>query len=127
MIFRTVFDVAQAGYTTRWFPAYGLIFLCAGTLFLCWRALIRKLMPIRGPDFLDLLELLHFWPVPARRFFGWAFLGFALMWCLLTFASTYEEYRTMIAALRDGRFGVVEGPITGFVPVGYSGRAGRAL
>jgi hypothetical protein len=127
MTFRTVFDAAQAGYTTWWFPAYGLIFVCFGALFLCWRALILTLMPIRGPDFLDFLELLHFWPARARRFFGWVFSGFAVMWCLLTFASTYGEYRTIIAALRDGRCVVVEGRITGFVPMIHSGHSDESF
>jgi hypothetical protein len=66
---------------------------------------VLKLMPIRGPDLLDFLELLQFWPVRASRLLGWVILGFAMLWTLLTFASTYGEYRTMIAAVRDGRCG----------------------
>ena len=60
MTFRTVFDAAQSGYTTWWFPARGLIFACIGALLVYGSALVLKLMPIRGPDLLDFLELLHY-------------------------------------------------------------------
>jgi len=33
------FDAEQSGYTTWWFPAYGLIFVCVGALFVWWSAL----------------------------------------------------------------------------------------
>jgi hypothetical protein len=50
-----------------------------------------------------------------------------VVWFLLTFASTYGEYRTVIAALRDGRCAVVEGRITGFVPKGHLGRSDESF
>jgi hypothetical protein len=123
MTIRTIFDVAQSGYSSWWLPAHGLIFVCVGVLFVFGPALVLKVMPIRGPDLLDFLELLHFWPIRARTLFGWVFLSFAVLWTLLTFASTYGEYRTLIAALHDGRYAVVEGPVTGFVPMPHSGRS----
>jgi hypothetical protein len=79
-------------------------------------------MPIRGPDLLDFLRSLRFWPIRARRLLGSVFLGFVLLWTLLTFVSTYGEYRTMIAALRDGRCTVVEGQVIDFVPGQHSDR-----
>jgi hypothetical protein len=115
MTFATVFDVAQSGYTTWWFPAHGLIFVGVGVLFVCWPALVLKVMPIKGPDLLDFLELLYFWPVRARKIFGWIFLSLAMLWTVTSLTGTYGEYRTMVAALHDGRCAVVEGRITDFV------------
>jgi hypothetical protein len=123
MTFRTIFDAAQSGYTTWWFPAHALIFVCLGALFLLWPRLVMKVMPIRGPDLLDFLELLQFWPIRARRRWYWGFLTFAMLLTLLFFATTYGEYRSMIAALRDGRCAVVEGRVTDFVPKRHSGHS----
>lgn len=123
MIFKTVFDVAQSGYTTWWFPASGLIFVCVGLLLVCGPALILRVMPIRGPDLLDFFELLLFLPRRARKFSIGAFLSMAILWTLLAFTSTYGEYRTMRAALRDGRFAIVEGPVTDFDPIPNPGRS----
>jgi hypothetical protein len=119
----TVFDVAQSGYATWWVPARGLIFVCVGAIFVFGPALILTAMPVRGPDLLDFLELLQFWPRRARRLLGWCFLTFAILWTLLAFAGTFGEYRTGIDALRAGRCAVVEGRVTGFIPMPYSGHS----
>jgi hypothetical protein len=79
MTFRTVFDVAQSGYTTWWYPALRLIFACFGALLVYGSALVLYFMPIRGPDLLDFLELLQFWPPRARRLLGLVFLSFAML------------------------------------------------
>ncbi len=123
MIYQTVFDVAQDGYTTWWFPACGLIFICVGLLLVFGPALVLKVMPIRGPDLLDFLELLLFLPYRARRFSAGGFLSIAILWTLVTFSGTYGEYRTMVAALHDGRFEVVEGRVTEFNTMPSSGRS----
>jgi hypothetical protein len=55
--------------------------------------------------------------------FGWIFLSFAVFWTLLSFTTTYGEYLTTIFALRGGRCAVVEGRVTEFVPMPYSGHS----
>jgi hypothetical protein len=110
MNFKTVFDAADQGYATWWFPASGLIFVVLGTLTVSSPGLIDRVLPggLQGK---------------ARRIFGWCFLTFAILWTLVTFVSTYSEYLTAVTALRDGHYGVIEGQISDFVPMPYGGHS----
>jgi hypothetical protein len=108
--FKTVFDVAQEGYSTSWFPAFGLIFVIVGALQIFAPNLMRRISSKRYRGSFGI-------------FFNWAFFLFALMWTGGTFASTYWQYREATAALRDGNYAIVEGPVTNFVPMPYTGHA----
>lgn len=110
MQFKTVFDAANQGYTTWWFPAFGLIFVCAGALLVFKAPLMQRVMP-------------HGLQGRARKFFSWFFLIFAVLWVLGTFVSTYHGYRTAATELREGQYAVVEGPVTDFVPMPYTGHS----
>jgi hypothetical protein len=108
MNFRTVFDAAHAGYSNWSFLAFGLIFACFGTLLVFRPAFMLKLMPsgFQGK---------------ARTVFSWFFLTFAVLWTVVTFESTYRDLRTVTTALQTGRYSVVQGPVTHFVPAPYTG------
>jgi hypothetical protein len=48
MTFKTAFDGGHAGYTTWWFPAWGLIFGCVGAVITFRSTLVLQVMPVRG-------------------------------------------------------------------------------
>ena len=114
MTFTTVFDIAQEGYANWWFPAFGLIGLTVGALLVFMPDLMRTVMPggLQGR---------------ARVLFSWCFFIFALLWTTGTFASTYLDYRAMTHALDQGRYEVVEGPVTDFVPGPENGHGNESF
>ncbi len=110
MSFKTVFDVSNQGYSTWTFSAFGLIFVFVGVLLVFKAPLMQQLMPtgLQGR---------------ARKIFSWFFLVFSVLWVITTFSTTYAEYRRTTEALKDGKFAVVEGPVTDFVPMPYTGHS----
>ena len=59
----------------------------------------------------------------SRKNFSWFFFVFAILWTLVSFLGTYVQYMTATNALRAGRYSIVEGPVTHFVPMPYSGHS----
>lgn len=110
MNYTTVFDMAQDGYTAWWAPAFGLIFAAVGALLVFAPDPMVRLLPsgLQGT---------------ARRIFNWLFFSFALFWTATAFIVTFGEYETGVAALRDDTASVVEGRVTNFVPMPYTGHA----
>jgi hypothetical protein len=94
MTFQTVFDVAREGYGAWWFPAIGLVFVLVGGLF------------VLNPT---LAILAGIWG-PPKKLFGWVFLGFSVLWTVMTFAITYNEYTAAATALKEERYSIAEGP-----------------
>ncbi|MES2297270.1 MAG: hypothetical protein V4582_09520 [Pseudomonadota bacterium] len=97
MEYRTVFDIATAGFKSWDFPAFGLPFIAIGILLVA----NRKNLPswwYKGPK--------------ERAVFPFVFLGLALLWTLFTFASTYTEYRSLASSV--GKAQVVEGLVRNF-------------
>jgi hypothetical protein len=104
--FTVVFDVTQQGYRDWTFPAFGLIFVAIGIGVLVhdhYRG-VRKSTAL-------------------RRFFPYFYLGFALIWTTVTFATTFTDYIRLRNAVRSGRCEIVEGTIADFVPMPYQGHA----
>jgi hypothetical protein len=108
--FRTVFDAAHEGYASWWFPSHGLIFVCIGVVLVLWPARKREVMPSG-------------WRGRARKIFNWCFLAFAVVWTLSIFGTTFSQYLTAKNALNDGRYDVVEGRITDFIPMPDTGHS----
>jgi len=108
MTYKVVFDVAEAGYKSWSFPAFGLIFVVIGVLLV----LARRHLP-------------GWWGQSPRASavfaFGW--LSFAVLWTVTSFLATYGEYSSLIGAHREGRTTTVEGLVSGFVPMPYAGHA----
>src|SRR3954447_5405799 len=51
---------------------------------------------------------------PSPRMLKWfrlLFIGFAVLWTIVSFAVTYVDYRQAVNALRSGRAKVIEGPV----------------
>ncbi|MFZ4536624.1 hypothetical protein [Propionivibrio sp.] len=106
MAYQTVFDITSAGYKSWSFPAFGLIFIAAGVVLF----LHRKALP-------------GWWRTRPRASsaFAYFFLGFAVLWTLVSFGSTYADYRCIATAVEEGSAKVVEGPVTDFKPMPVSG------
>lgn len=106
MPFVKVFDVAREGYSTWWFPAFGLIFVAIGGLLVFRPGLVQRYMRPRRLN---------------ARVFGWSYFIFGVLWTVATFVSTYTQYHTAASDLSNGRYEVVEGPVTNFVPMPSEG------
>ena len=108
MEYRTVFDIATAGYKSWHFPAFGLIFIVVGVLLIA----NRKNLPGwwgKNPK--------------AANAFAFYFLGFALLWTGGAFVSTYGQYASLARAIDNKSARVVEGIVTNFRPMPYAGHA----
>lgn len=108
MNYKVIFDIAEVGYKSWSFPAFGLIFVAIGLLLV----IFRKLIP-------------GWWGnhPRARNAFSYFFLGFAVIWTLASFLGTYNEYSTLRSAQKTGSFNVVEGKVTNFKPMPYGGHS----
>ena len=102
MLYHTVFDITVDGYKDWTFPAFGLIFIAAG-IFAWWFGPTR----LRGWTRLSPF---------ARGVFCSCWIGFAILWTLTSFLSTYADYRSLRREFEEGRFQVVEGVVTQFEP-----------
>jgi hypothetical protein len=99
--YHTVFDITVNGYKDWTFPAHGLIFIVAGIL--AWRY---------GPTHLQGWTRAPF----ARDALLTFLVGFAILWTVLSFLSTYADYRHLRREFEEGRFKVVEGVVSEFDP-----------
>ena len=100
--YHTVFDITVIGYKDWTFPAFGLIFVAVGIL--VW---------LYGPTHLPGWTR---WPPFARNTFCVCFTGFAILWVLTSFLSTYTDYKDLRREFEEGRFKVVEGVVSNFEP-----------
>jgi len=106
MKYRLVFDVIQEGYRNWTFIIPGLLFIAIG-----------------------IGMLIHRWKFPAKdtkfiaRIFPYFWTGFAFFWTTTSFWATYSDYYTLKKALLNGKYEVVEGTVTDFVPMPSGGHA----
>jgi hypothetical protein len=125
MNFKTIFDAAHQGYATWWFPAAGLVGVFVGALYVFKPALMLSMS--RGAQFVSkptmFRSLSDGSQGAANKIISWCLLIFALLWTLGTFVFTFAEYRYVVNALNEGRYAIVEGPVTGFVPMPYEGHS----
>ena len=104
MIYHTVFDISQKSYHW-WAPAFGLIFLLLGILFVFRTGFFPKTSPVR------------------TKTVGLFFIVFSSIWITLVLLTTGSAYLRARQAYREGSFQTVEGVVQGFVPMPYSGHA----
>jgi hypothetical protein len=106
MKYKLVFDVVQEGYRNWGFLVPGLIFIVIG-----------------------IGMLVHRWKFPAKdtkfsaRIFPYFFAGFAILWTATSFWGTFSEYFKLKQAVLNGKYEVIEGTITDFVPMPSGGHA----
>jgi hypothetical protein len=100
-----VFDIADVGYKSYFFPAFGLILVAIGVVFLLGRRTIKR------------------WSNrPTSPAFPYVFLCFAILWTLQAFITTYSDYRTASSARQNDAARVVEGVVTDFKPMPAPGK-----
>src|SRR6476469_9649713 len=104
--FTVVFDTASAGYKALPFAAFGLLFVAIGVLMFVF----PNALPFRGPKTLE-------------KPFLYLFLGFAVLWTTLAFASTYRQYRFASDAVAQHHTKVAQGLVHDFSPMPYTGHA----
>lgn len=107
----TVFDVTRRGYKEWSWPVFGLIFVIAGLML---PRLIRAGIFKKPPPWM-------------AKWFPKFFVGFAVLWTVGTFIVTYTDYRTALDAMRNGRAQVVQGLVTQFRPMPYSGHVDESF
>jgi hypothetical protein len=98
--YNVVFDLADAGYRTWSFAAFGLVFVVFGILML------------RDPNLLGTKNKPRF-----RKVFVGCWIGFASLWTLGSFYSTFSEYRRLRNAYDRHTYQVVEGRVEDFHPL----------
>ena len=108
MEYRTVFDIATAGYKSWDFPAFGLLFITIGAILVANRTSLPGWWG-RSPR--------------ASNVFAFFFLSFALLWTLITFVSTYGQYSSLTKSVSNGGARIVEGVVTNFKPMPVTGHA----
>ena len=102
--YRLVFDAAREGFRDWGFAAFGLIFIGVGVgLFL----VAKRIDPKAATLF---------------RVFGGLFAGFAALWTLTAFGSTFGQYSSLRHALETGAYTTIEGTVSDFVPGDIHGR-----
>jgi hypothetical protein len=104
--YKVVFDVTSAGYTTWGFALVGIILAIVGAV----QIRNREHLPMKGPRMLV-------------RVFPFVYFGFATLWTIVVVGSTLKEYLSLTSALRDGRVSIVEGVVSHFKPMPYTGHA----
>jgi hypothetical protein len=110
MVFKTVFDAADHGYSPWPFPIAGLIFVAIGLMLVLAPDAMNRLAPLRMHRRL-------------RTIFSWCVLLFASFWTLVTFASTFSEYQKAVDVLSSGNYSIVEGKVADFHPMPRTGHS----
>jgi hypothetical protein len=105
--YTTVFDVTHSGYRQWSFPAFGLVFVAVG---LALPMLMRIGIFAKPPAWM-------------QKWFARFFLGFAIFWTTICFIATYADYRRAVNAMRNNRAQLIEGVVTDFKPMPYTGHA----
>lgn len=106
MDYQVVFDIASVGFKSWYFPAFGLIPVGTGAALIA----VRKKLP-------------GWWGKHPRasNVFAFFYFGFAVVWTLAAFLSTYLNYSSLYAAEKDSRTRVVEGVVTDSKPMPVTG------
>lgn len=103
----TVFDVTQNGYRQWSTAAFGLIFVAVG---LALPTLIRSGIFRKPAPWME-------------KWFPRVFLGFAIFWTATSFLATYIGYRGAVHAIRSQQARFVDGTVSQFIPMPYTGHA----
>ena len=109
MPYTTVFEVTQKPYEW-WSPAFGLIFIAIGIIFIRFGPQLDRWNNSRASAF-----------ALKPKYLGWFFVIFASFWTSVAFGGTYSSYRECREAYRTGQYSVVEGVVEDFHPMPYTG------
>jgi predicted PurR-regulated permease PerM len=110
MEYEVVFDILDTGYRFWWFPAGGLLFVLIGIILVKFRKIIAPRIP---RIFISIF--VFFW------------LSFACLWTVVTFAMTFSDFLTLQNAMQNNLADFVEGTVTNFSPMPYSGHVDESF
>jgi hypothetical protein len=96
----TLFDISTKSFDWH-FPAAGVPFLVIGAV-LIWAGKRNKWTGI-------------------RRWNGYFFVGFSLLWTFITFRIMFWDYSDLHRAYQNGNFSIVEGQVENLRPMPYRG------
>ena len=111
-----VFDLAETGYTTWFFPSFGLIFVLFGILFIIAPYIFKKL---KG-------KLVGFGN-RSYKIYSWIQFGFIIYWTAYAFLSTYSEYKSFKNILINQEYEVVEGKVENYDPMPHRGNKNESF
>lgn len=114
--FVTLFDLQQSGFRGWDFASSGLIFVAIGVVIL-FAPRIIKALKISFFDFGS-------W---RQKIFPYFFVGFAFLWTIIAFTSTYLPYRQHLDLMQNNGCRMVEGPVVDFVPMPFEGHANESF
>jgi hypothetical protein len=110
MGYEVAYDILDAGYRYWWFPGGGVLFIVIGSFLVKFR---KTISPKAPRAFVNI--------------FAFFFLGFSCLWTAISLAATLGDYLTLRNAMRNQTADVVEGVVTNFVPMPYSGHADESF
>jgi hypothetical protein len=105
MLYQTVFDISTAGYKSLPYAAFGLIFVAIGI----GAVISKKYYLAKNPKF--------------TRIFTFIWLGFAILWTIIAFSTTFYQYYHLLSEYNNGNFQVAEGRVTNFIPMPATGHS----
>jgi hypothetical protein len=105
MEYRTVFDVATAGDQSGNFLVIGLFLVVSGLIAVALRNRLSAWRKTSG----------------GTKVFPFVFLGFGVLWTLLSLSAIHRQHDHLTAPQDDKRVHVVEGVVTNFAPMPFSG------
>jgi hypothetical protein len=106
--YKLVFSVADAGFKSWKFAAVGLILIFVGIFVLPIINRFKKPQP---------------WSPAALGGFRMFFVGFAILWTIISFGTTFGDYLIGRSVMKDGKAQYVEGTVDHFVPMPEQGHA----
>jgi hypothetical protein len=106
MIYVTAFSVSDHPFRNWWFPAFGLIFVAIGVV---W---------VLRPDLFVPFSRHRF---QRSRFVRWYFLLFGCAWTMIVATTTGVSSCRDNRALRLGDYQTVEGKVSNFMPAPFEG------
>jgi hypothetical protein len=109
MHFETVFDAAHT-VPPIWLPLFGLLLVGIGAFL------------VFNPTWVSASQHDR-----RTRVFGWAVFIIGLLWTLPVTVFLHSEYIGTRRALATGGYDVIEGPVTDFKPMPYSGHASESF
>lgn len=110
MVFETVFDISKSGINNWQMLLIPLLLTVLGALLVFAPNFMQKILSdgVQGK---------------ARHIFSYFYFGFALFMTILWIWSVGSEYYKSITAFGSGKYKIVEGRVTDFVPMPYEGHA----
>lgn len=106
MIYQTVFDVTETGYTSGLFDFSDLFMVLIGILFVVF----RRQLPAWGGKNSRIINV-----------YAFAFLSFAIVLTLVTFMAMSSKKKSLRQAIESGNTEIVEGLVSQFDPMPHTG------